>query len=167
MSRVLIKLGFEFGFEFGFERSFHIHSSRRLYLEELFAGEDVLSQGGLKVHTTLDLALQEKAEQLVLEDGLSMLGGEDKGEAALVAIDPAQGAVRVLIGGREYANSPFNRAVLSRRAAGSAFKPFVYLAALAEVGSGGTRFEIEMVGRPVALKGRPVSPYSHTRVVYN
>jgi penicillin-binding protein 1A len=48
------------------------------------------------------------------------------------AIDPAQGAVRVLIGGREYANSPFNRAVLSRRAAGSAFKPFVYLAALAE-----------------------------------
>ena len=127
----------------------------------------MLSQGGLKVHTTLDLALQEKAEQLVLEDGLSMLGGEDKGEAALVAIDPAQGAVRVLIGGREYANSPFNRAVLSRRAAGSAFKPFVYLAALAEVGSGGTRFEIEMVGRPVALKGRPVSPYSHTRVVYN
>lgn len=59
----------------------------------------MLSQGGLKVHTTLDLALQEKAEQLVLEDGLSMLGGEDKGEAALVAIDPAQGAVRVLIGG--------------------------------------------------------------------
>ena len=104
------------------------------YVKELFAGEDVLSQGGLKVHTTLDLALQEKAEQLVLEDGLSMLGGEDKGEAALVAIDPAQGAVRVLIGGREYANSPFNRAVLSRRAAGSAFKPFVYLAALAEVG---------------------------------
>lgn len=70
------------------------------YVQELFAGEDVLSQGGLKVHTTLDLALQEKAEQLVLEDGLSMLGGEDKGEAALVAIDPAQGAVRVLIGGR-------------------------------------------------------------------
>lgn len=102
------------------------------HLKELFAGQDVLSQGGLKVHTTLDLALQEKAEQLVLEDGLSMLGGEDKGEAALVAIDPAQGAVRVLIGGREYANSPFNRAVLSRRTSGSAFKPFVYLAALAE-----------------------------------
>ena len=38
--------------------------------------------------------------------------------------------MRVLVGGREYANSPFNRAVLARRAAGSAFKPFVYLAAL-------------------------------------
>jgi hypothetical protein len=52
------------------------------------------------VHTTLDLALQEKAEQLVLEDGLSMLGGEDKGEAALVVglyelnpVDPSASVV--------------------------------------------------------------------------
>ena len=67
---------------------------------------------------------------MVLEDGLVTLLGEDKGEAALVAIDPNSGGVRVLVGGREYANSPFNRAVLARRAAGSAFKPFVYLAAL-------------------------------------
>ena len=90
----------------------------------------MLAEGGLKVHTTLDLALQEEAERLVLEDGLVPLRGEDKGEAALVAIDPNSGGVRVLVGGREYANSPFNRAVLARRAAGSAFKPFVYLAAL-------------------------------------
>ena len=38
----------------------------------------------------------------------------------------------VLVGGREYTNSPFNRAVLARRTSGSAFKPFVYLTALAE-----------------------------------
>ena len=100
------------------------------HLKELFQGQDVLAQGGLKVHTTLDLALQERAEQLVLEDGLVPIRGEDKGEAALVAIDPFSGGVRVLVGGREYANSPFNRAVLAKRAAGSAFKPFVYLAAL-------------------------------------
>ena len=100
------------------------------HLKELFRGQDVLAEGGLKVHTTLDLALQEEAERLVLEDGLVPLRGEDKGEAALVAIDPNSGGVRVLVGGREYANSPFNRAVLARRAAGSAFKPFVYLAAL-------------------------------------
>jgi len=100
------------------------------HLKELFRGQDVLATGGLKVHTTLDLALQEKAEELVLQDGLVPIRGEDKGEAALVAIDPNSGGVRVLVGGREYANSPFNRAVLSRRAAGSAFKPFVYLAAL-------------------------------------
>ena len=100
------------------------------HLKELFRGQDVLAEGGLKVHTTLDLSLQEEAERLVLEDGLVTLRGEDKGEAALVAIDPNSGGVRVLVGGREYANSPFNRAVLARRAAGSAFKPFVYLAAL-------------------------------------
>jgi penicillin-binding protein 1A len=40
----------------------------------------------------------------------------------------------LLVGGREYASSPFNRAVLARRSPGSAFKPFVYLTALAEVG---------------------------------
>ena len=105
-------------------------SEALFHLKELFRGQDVLAEGGLKVHTTLDLALQEEAERLVLEDGLVPLRGEDKGEAALVAIDPNSGGVRVLVGGREYANSPFNRAVLARRAAGSAFKPFVYLAAL-------------------------------------
>ena len=92
----------------------------------------MLATGGLKVHTTMDLALQERAERLVLEDGLEMINGQDKGEAALVAIDPASGGVRVLVGGREYTNSPFNRAVLARRTSGSAFKPFVYLTALAE-----------------------------------
>ena len=102
------------------------------HLKELFHGQDVLATGGLKVHTTMDLALQERAERLVLEDGLAMINGQDKGEAALVAIDPASGGVRVLVGGREYANSPFNRAVLARRTSGSAFKPFVYLTALAE-----------------------------------
>ncbi|EEH60158.1 glycosyltransferase family 51 protein, partial [Micromonas pusilla CCMP1545] len=102
------------------------------HLKTLFEGQDVLSTGGLKVHTTMDLALQEKAEQLTLEDGMVMMRGEDKGEAAIVAIDPATGAVRVLIGGREYSQSPYNRAVLSKRSAGSTFKPFVYLTALQE-----------------------------------
>ena len=74
------------------------------HLKELFHGEDVLATGGLKVHTTMDLALQERAERLVLEDGLEMINGQDKGEAALVAIDPASGGVRVLVGGREYTN---------------------------------------------------------------
>ena len=68
------------------------------HLKELFRGQDVLAEGGLKVHTTLDLSLQEEAERLVLEDGLVTLRGEDKGEAALVAIDPNSGGVRVLVG---------------------------------------------------------------------
>jgi penicillin-binding protein 1B len=51
-------------------------------------------------------------------------------QAALVALDPATGEIRALVGGRDYQASQFNRATLARRQPGSAFKPFVYLAAL-------------------------------------
>lgn len=82
----------------------------------------------LIVETTLDLTLQTSAERAVhriLERDRS------KGvqEAALVALD-GEGRVRAMIGGSSYADSQFNRAVDARRQAGSAFKPFVYLAAV-------------------------------------
>jgi len=100
-------------------------------LREVLSDNTTLSKGGLHIHTTLDLSLQERAEQILLEDGKTMRLGEDKGEAALVAMEPSTGAVRVLVGGRSYAKSPYNRAMLARRQPGSAFKPVVYLAALA------------------------------------
>jgi penicillin-binding protein 1A len=80
------------------------------------------------VETTLDLTLQTAAErnvQRILERDRSK-GVE---QAALVALD-GDGRVRAMIGGKSYADSQFNRAVDARRQAGSAFKPFVYLAAL-------------------------------------
>ena len=55
--------------------------------------------------------------------------GRNASEAALMAID-ADGAIRAMVGGRSYADSPFNRAVQARRQPGSAFKPFVYAAAM-------------------------------------
>ncbi|TMQ22231.1 MAG: PBP1A family penicillin-binding protein [Candidatus Rokuibacteriota bacterium] len=91
------------------------------------------------VYTTLDLALQRFAEAAVvrgldrLETRLPRLRRTDawrRLQAALVAIDPTSGEIRALVGGREYATSQFNRAALARRQPGSAFKPFVYLAAL-------------------------------------
>ncbi len=51
-------------------------------------------------------------------------------QAALVAIDPATGEIRALVGGRDYRTSQFNRALMARRQPGSAFKPFVYATAL-------------------------------------
>ena len=89
-------------------------------LERRYPG-DVLVTQGLTIHTTLDPWLQEKAQRAV---------SKAKYEAALVALDPAGGAVRALVGGKDYAKSPFNRAVSARRQPGSAFKPFVYGAAL-------------------------------------
>ncbi|MSO35490.1 MAG: hypothetical protein EXQ54_03525 [Acidobacteria bacterium] len=52
-------------------------------------------------------------------------------QAALIAIDPLSGAVRALVGGRDFTASSYNRALLARRQPGSAFKPFVYAAAVA------------------------------------
>ena len=83
----------------------------------------------LVVKTTLDGSLQRTAEAAVgalLEGPGARVGAT---EAALVVLSP-DGAVRAMVGGRDYAKSQFNRATQARRQPGSAFKPFVYLAGL-------------------------------------
>ncbi|MBM7050402.1 transglycosylase domain-containing protein [Rhizobium lusitanum] len=83
----------------------------------------------LIVDTTLDMSLEEKAEK-ALEDVLAKDGKKlNASQASLVSVD-ATGAIRALVGGRDYAQSQFNRAVTAKRQPGSAFKPFVYTAAL-------------------------------------
>jgi penicillin-binding protein 1B len=105
----------------------------RLELEQRF------DRGGASVYTTLDLALQRFAEAAVvrgldrLESRAPRLRREDPArrlQAALVALDPTTGEIRALVGGRDYQASQFNRAALASRQPGSAFKPFVFLAAL-------------------------------------
>src|SRR5262245_56397237 len=91
-------------------------------------------QAGGWVLTTLDPTLQRFADRAV-ERGLTRLeAGEPRLrrptaagrlQAALVALDPATGEIRALVGGRDYETSQFNRAVMARRQPGSAFKPFV------------------------------------------
>ncbi|HXA23328.1 MAG TPA: PBP1A family penicillin-binding protein [Acetobacteraceae bacterium] len=82
------------------------------------------------VRTTLDPRLQAIAESrlIALLDGPGAASGVTQG--AVVVLDAATGAVRAMVGGRDYRQSSFNRAVLARRQPGSAFKPFVWLAAL-------------------------------------
>jgi len=83
----------------------------------------------LVVETSLDLEVQSLAETAVLR-GLGVDGETLRvSQAALVAMTP-DGAVRAMVGGRSYAQSGFNRATDAVRQPGSAFKPFVYLAAL-------------------------------------
>lgn len=110
------------------------------YVREVLSkdiSEADLSTRGLSVFTTLDARLEETAERCVREgareaDARSPVSGagRDPAQAALLAIEPQNGAIRALVGGRDYRASPFNRAVESRRQPGSAFKPFVYIAAL-------------------------------------
>jgi penicillin-binding protein 1A len=106
------------------------------------------------VETTLDLTLQTDAERAVRR-----ILDRDKGrgveQAALVALD-GEGRVRAMIGGGSYADSQFNRAVDARRQAGSAWKPFVYLAAV-EAGYTPTT---PVVDQPVTIGGWSPRNYS-------
>lgn len=89
---------------------------------------DRLPGRGVAVYTTLDAALQRAAERAV-RGGLDRLPLRGV-EAGLVAIDPRNGEILAMVGGREYGASQFNRAMAARRQPGSAFKPVVALAAL-------------------------------------
>jgi len=97
-----------------------------------------MKEDGLSVYTTLDPDMQQAAGAAVF-NGLEELekrykrlrprGEEDVLQAAVIALDPATGSVRALVGGRDYQVSQFNRIVQARRQPGSLFKPFVYLTA--------------------------------------
>jgi penicillin-binding protein 1B len=90
--------------------------------------------GTVDVYTTLDLHMQRVAQDAV-RDGLARLDQilarrkRQRAQAALIAVDPRNGEILALVGGRSYNQSQFNRAVNARRQPGSVFKPFVYLAA--------------------------------------
>jgi penicillin-binding protein 1A len=81
------------------------------------------------VTTTLSPTMQSAAERALTEALESKGAKYEVDQGALVALDP-NGAVKALVGGRNYADSQFNRAVAAKRQPGSAFKPFVYLTAL-------------------------------------
>lgn len=81
------------------------------------------------VETTIDTALQKQAHAVVAHRLTEQGEALAVSQAALVVLD-ADGGIRALVGGRSYADSQYNRAVKARRQPGSAFKPFVYLAAL-------------------------------------
>ncbi len=82
------------------------------------------------LHTTLDVRLQSVAESRLaaLLDGPGVAAGVSQGAVAI--LDAATGAVRAMVGGRDYRSGSFNRAVDARRQPGSAFKPFTWLSAL-------------------------------------
>jgi penicillin-binding protein 1B len=101
-------------------------------------GAETLARGGIEIRATLDERLQALAEDAVAR-GVARMESERPAlradgpriEAALVVLDPRSGALRALVGGRDYAGSPFDRAAFARRQPGSTFKPFVLLAAIA------------------------------------
>jgi penicillin-binding protein 1B len=102
-----------------------------------------LQRDGLSVYTTLDPEMQNAAT-FAVQNGLEELerryrrlrarGDQEPLQAAIIALDPATGSVRALVGGRDYQVSQFDRVVQARRQPGSLFKPFVYLTAFSRRG---------------------------------
>lgn len=142
-SKVTLKNGLESRENYGL----YFKEEVRKALVERFGWERVY-QGGLRVYTTLNIDLQKAAEAIV-EDGLSDIENRrgfkhpKRGEkpmkegqlpaylqGALVSIDATNGHVLALVGGRDFYGSRFNRTTQAKRQSGSAFKPFVYAAAL-------------------------------------
>ena len=127
-------------------------------------GADMVFKGGLNVYTTLNPAMQLKAEQ-ALRDGLKALesrstktrAGEHP-EGAVVTIEPQTGYVRAMVGGYDFFRSEFNRAVQARRQPGSAFKPFVYVAALEAGLTAATRVDDAPVSYAVGPNGQAWKP---------
>jgi penicillin-binding protein 1A len=108
------------------------------------------------VHTTIDAGLQAEAEHTVSAEFAAKGARSGVSQGALVSMTPG-GAVRAMIGGRDYANSQFNRAVAAKRQPGSAFKPFVYLTALEH----GLTPDSVRVDAPIKIKGWQPENYGH------
>jgi len=120
----------------------------RNLLEKEFGGAR-LYRTGLTVYTTLNYKMQKAAEKAVAK-GLEQLSarmqkhglltrqskeamgtsGHESPQAALVSVDATQGAILAMVGGKDFQESPFNRATMARRQPGSAFKPLVYACAM-------------------------------------
>jgi penicillin-binding protein 1A len=107
------------------------------------------------VETTIDPKLQSVAEAAVIDELAAKSVKFNVSQGALVAMTP-DGAVRAMVGGRNYSESQYNRAVTAKRQPGSAFKPFVYLTAIE---SGLTPETIRQDG-PLNVKGWTPENYS-------
>lgn len=121
--------------------------------------ETAVARGGYRIYTTLDPAVQAAADSAFshyMPPGKRDAQGTMQPQGALVAIDPRNGSVLALVGGRSYAATPYNRAVYAKRQPASTFKPILYAAAIA---SGHTVTERQFDG-PVTYTGADGRAYT-------
>ena len=99
-------------------------------LQKLGFSEDEIVNGGLKVVTTLDYKAQIKANEAILSNLAAWGMTKDKNQAAVFSFSPVDGRILVYAGGKDYTKSQYDRVSQSQRPSGSAFKPFIYTAAI-------------------------------------
>src|SRR6266550_99251 len=120
--------------------------------------DDLIGQidQNIVVETSIDPKLQSVAEASIIDELAAKSVKFNVSQGALVAMTP-DGAVRAMIGGRNYAESQYNRAVTAKRQPGSAFKPFVYLTAI----EAGLTPETIRQDAPLDVKGWKPENYGH------
>lgn len=129
-------------------------------IQEMVAkyGADAVYKDGLKIYTTIDMDMQRAAEAAMknLPDHFTDAGGNIQPQGALVAIDPATGYIKAMVGGR--GTDQFNRATMAERQPGSAFKPFVFAAALESDYSASSMID----DKPMKIDGWSPQNYNRT-----
>jgi penicillin-binding protein 1A len=126
-------------------------------LEEQVTGQDIFTNG-LNVKTTVNLKMTEYGYEAI-DKGLKLYAQRNPKqtnlpEVALIALEVETGDIKVLIGGKDFSSSPYNRAVQAKRQPGSAFKPVIYLAAL----EAGYRPDMPLLDAPITY----TDPWSNT-----
>ncbi|MEV5026359.1 transglycosylase domain-containing protein [Paenibacillus sp. LPE1-1-1.1] len=99
---------------------------RYVAVDKLGIDEHLLNEGGITIYTTLNPEAQATAEEVIAEG----IPESSEQQAALIAIDPRNGYIKAMVGGRNYKQNQYNRVFAKTRQPGSSFKPFLYLTAL-------------------------------------
>lgn len=139
-----------------------------LWIKEQLAekyGEDVIESGGLKITTTLDLDLQDKAQSIVTEE-IDKLKDKKVSNGAAIVMDPATGQILAMVGSKDYFSTEidgnFNVVTQALRQPGSSIKPITYLAALKK----GYTASTMIMDTPVTFSGtggqKDYSPQNYT-----
>ena len=111
----------------------------RAFIDSVLIGREEDDDRDLTIYTTLDIGAQKAADRAIARRAAA-IQGESNGywngsrhfvQGAMVALDPRNGDIRAITGGRKYERGNYNRALQAKRQPGSAFKPFVYISALA------------------------------------
>ena len=161
--------------EKGFGKGRYLVDFVRADLSALY-DDKVLEEEGLKVFTTLDTRIQERAGEVLrtrlaaLEREVPLLrrnAAQHTLQGAVLFSQPLTGAVLAMVGGRDYGDTQFNRTTQSRRQPGSCFKPFVYLTGFEQAIAGGNGLTPGSIleDGPITLisAGKPWSPMNYDR----
>lgn len=133
----------------------HLKEAIRVYVESLY-GKEKLYRGGLKIQTTLNRDVQMSAQNAFNKQFNNLRNTIKFADGAVVCMATKTGEIKALVGGYNFCNSQFNRAIQAKRQMGSVFKPFVYAGAIQQ----GYDFRSLAVDEPIDINNWKPNNYN-------